>query len=230
MWSKLTVTTSGLTCQLRLSSRQVPLTEAAGGDVYAAQETRFGTRLLVGDVMGTGASAQDTARTVVAAWRELAVTEPSLPGIAVRLHTLIARSPNPERFVTALLATFGCCSDGVQLVCCGHPPPLLLRGSSASFVETFPAPPLGLMDLADGWCSTVKMPFGAGDQMLLYTDGASEARDIDGAEFPLARHAAAAAVTAGTSGDGVLDELLASLNGHLGEQRTDDILLVLASR
>jgi hypothetical protein len=34
------------------------------------------------------------------------VRPPSLAGIAVRLHALIARSGHPERFVTALLVNF----------------------------------------------------------------------------------------------------------------------------
>ena len=65
--------------------------------------TPFGVRLLVGDVMGTGLPANRTGLSVLNAWRDLACTEPSLAGIAVRLHALIARSGHPERFVTALL-------------------------------------------------------------------------------------------------------------------------------
>ena len=64
-----------------------------------------------------------------------------------------------------------------ELVCCGHPPPLLLREGSAVFVEPYAAPPLGLLDLADGWCQTIMIPVGDGDQLLLYTNGVSEARE-----------------------------------------------------
>ena len=50
--------------------------------------------------------ANRTGLLVLNAWRDLACTEPSLAGIAVRLHALIARSGHPERFVTALLVNF----------------------------------------------------------------------------------------------------------------------------
>jgi serine phosphatase RsbU (regulator of sigma subunit) len=220
------VTSSGIACQIHLASRQLPLVQGVAGDVFEALETPFGTRLLIGDVMGSGAPANETGRAVVSAWRELAVTEPTLAGIAVRLHTLIARSAHPERFVTALLATFGCCCEGVQLVCCGHPPPLLLRDGSASFVETFPAPPLGLMDLADGWCSAVSTSFLAGDRLLFYTDGVSEARDADGEYFPLSDRARQGAELK----KDVLDYLLDRLREHIGHSQADDILLVLASK
>ena len=62
-----------------------------------------------------------------------------------------------------------------------------MRGNSAAFIEPYAAPPLGLLDLAKGWCRASMMPVGDGDQLLLYTDGVSEARDADGRFFPLPR-------------------------------------------
>ncbi len=223
-------------CRLRVETRSIPLD--AGGDVHDVLVTPFGVRLLVGDVMGRGRSVSETGQQVLAAWRELAAAEPSLPGVALRLHRLISRSSHPERFVTALLANFGCdegpqgsgatASMSTEIVCCGHPPPLLLREGAASFVETFPAPPLGMLDLADGWCSATTMPFGTGDALLLYTDGATDARDADGSYFPLTEHVVAAMRE--STADGLLDHLLASLRAHIGDEQADDILLLLAAR
>lgn len=211
-----------LACQLRVEARSLPLAADAGGDIHDALVTPFGVRLLIGDVMGSGLPANETGGQVLAAWRELAIAEPSLPGIAVRLHTLISRSENPERFVTALLAGFGC--GGADMVCCGHPPPLLVRGGTASFVETFPAPPLGLLDLAEGWCKKFTVAFGSGDTLLMYTDGVTEARNSSGAYFPLAEQAARARQ------ETLLDDVLESLRTHIGDRPSDDILLLLAAR
>ena len=113
--------------------------------------TPFGVRLLVGDVMGTGLPANRTGLSVLNAWRDLACTEPSLAGIAVRLHALIARSGHPERFVTALLVNFPVESaDGAppagswaELVCCGHPPPLLLGTTPRRSSSRTPRPRSG---------------------------------------------------------------------------------------
>src|SRR2546430_7319384 len=141
--------------RLHVESRHLPATQGGGGDFHDVMATPFGVRLLVGDVMGTGLPANRTGLLVLNAWRDLACTEPSLAGIAVRLHALIARSGHPERFVTALLVNFPVESaDGgpaagtllapggttlpsppepwIELVCCGHPPPLLLRDGSAA--------------------------------------------------------------------------------------------------
>jgi hypothetical protein len=240
--------------RLYVESRHLPATRGGGGDIHDAMATPFGVRLLVGDVMGTGPAANRTGLSVLNAWRELAFTEPSLAGIAVRLHSLIARSEHPERFVTALLVNFpvpderpGTGEAGqagevggswAEFVCCGHPPPLLLRGGSAAFIEPYTAPPLGLLDLADGWCRASMIPVGDGDQLLLYTDGVSEARDAAGRFFPLAQVTAEALAGQEAPGPGggdgadrthLLDALVTSLDDHVGDRACDDILMLLVT-
>jgi serine phosphatase RsbU (regulator of sigma subunit) len=246
----MTFPTSTHVGRLYVESRHRPATQGGGGDIHDVMATPFGVRLLVGDVMGTGAPANRTGLAVLNAWRELAFTEPSLTGIAVRLHTLIARSEHPERFVTALMANFPAPEDRpaddpaadagswAELVCCGHPPPMLLRDGSAAFVTPDAAPPLGLLDLADGWCRASMILVGDGDQLLLYTDGVSEARDAAGRFFPLAEVTAEVVERAGMaeaagqgvrSGGGLLDTLAAGLERHVGDRACDDILLLLVT-
>jgi serine phosphatase RsbU (regulator of sigma subunit) len=225
--------------RLYIESRHLPATQGGGGDIHDVMATPFGVRLLIGDVMGTGLPANRTGLSVLNAWRELAFTEPSLAGIAVRLHALIARSEHPERFVTALLVNFPIAGETggswAEFVCCGHPPPLLLRGGSAAFIEPYAAPPLGLLDLADGWCRTSMVPVGDGDQLLLYTDGVSEARDAAGRFFPLAQVTAEALADQEAAGSAradrrhLLDALVTSLDDHVGDRCSDDILLLLVT-
>jgi serine phosphatase RsbU (regulator of sigma subunit) len=224
--------------RLYVESRHLPATQGGGGDIHDVMATPFGVRLLVGDVMGTGLPANRTGLSVLNAWRDLACTEPSLAGIAVRLHALIARSGNPERFVTALLVNFPVESAGedtpaagswAELVCCGHPPPLLLRDGSAAFIEPYAAPPLGLLDLAEGWCRASMVPVGDGDQLLLYTDGVSEARDAAGGFFPLAQVIADTVRDTGPDRAPLLDVLVARLDEHVGARACDDILLLLVT-
>ena len=244
----MTFPTSTHAGRLYVESRHLPATQGGGGDIHDVMATPFGVRLLIGDVMGAGLPANRTGLSVLNAWRDLAYTEPSLAGIAVRLHTLIARSEHPERFVTALLVNFPVTGDlagageaapatgsWAELVCCGHPPPLLLRGGSAAFIEPYAAPPLGLLDLADGWCRASMIPIGDGDQLLLYTDGVSEARDAAGRFFPLAKLTAEGLNSdgvppgAGTDRTHLLDALVTSLADHVGDRGCDDILLLLVT-
>jgi serine phosphatase RsbU (regulator of sigma subunit) len=213
--------------RLHVESCHLPAVHGVGGDIHDVMATPFGVRLLIGDVMGIGREASRTGLAVLNGWRELAMTEPGLAGIAVRLHGLIARSEHPERFVTALLMTFPG-TGWAELVCCGHPPPLLLRGDSAVFAELDAAPPLGLLDLAGGWCRTSAIPVRGGDRLLLYTDGVSEARDPAGRFFPLAQLTAEILRTA-PSGARLLDALAAGLSDHLAGRMADDSLLLLVT-
>lgn len=256
----MTIPASTSVGRLYLESRHLPAAQGGGGDIHDAMATPFGIRLLIGDVMGTGPAAHRTGLCVLNAWRELACAVPSLASIAVRLHALIAQSEDPERFVTALLVNFPATVDlagpasgsWAELVCCGHPAPLLLRGGSAAFVEPHPAPPLGLLDLADGRCQASMFPVGMGEALLLYTDGVSEARDAAGRFFPLAERTAQALLPSGPAPDGalvlgvpegtpvpgepdgiagphLLDALVASLHDHVGGRVRDDVLLLMAS-
>jgi serine phosphatase RsbU (regulator of sigma subunit) len=208
---------------LRIRTRYLPAQAGAGGDLYDVEDTPFGLRLLVGDVMGAGRPANQTGVVVRKAWQAIAATEPTLAGIAGRLHGLIARSAHPDRFVTAFLATFGA-GPRTEFVCCGHPPPLLLRGTAATFLDPCPpAPPLGLLDMNEGWCTPGTFRLTPGDQLLLYTDGVCEARDSGGAFFSLAEHAAGALTAGHGDGDALLDTLLSSLGDHQLDAAETDV-------
>jgi serine phosphatase RsbU (regulator of sigma subunit) len=73
------------------------------------------------------------------------------------------------------------------------------------------------------------MPVGNGDQLLLYTDGVSEARDADGRFFPLAQVTADTIRGTGPDRAPLLDVLVARLDEHVGDRRCDDILLLLVT-
>jgi serine phosphatase RsbU (regulator of sigma subunit) len=216
--------------RLRVHASYRPAQIDGGGDIYDVAETRFGQRVLIGDVMGTGVPASETAAGILTAWRAIAPLEPTLVGAAVRLHGLITASPHPERFVTAFLLNF----DGdpwTEFVCCGHPPPLLLRGNTASFLNGCPvAPPLGLLDMTDGWCATGTFRYTDSDRLLLYTDGVSEARDAAGAFFPLAERARAAAHEYPDHDDGLLGAVMSDLDAHTKGTTRDDVLMLTVSR
>ncbi|MGY0492798.1 PP2C family protein-serine/threonine phosphatase [Streptomyces sp. WG-D5] len=212
---------------LRLIARHVsPVTgPRPGGDLFGVVPTSDGVRLIVGDVMGHGAAAHETATDILRAWQTLARSEPTLTGIAHRLHSFIDRSTQPERFVTAVLGTVRPALRSAELLHCGHPPPLVLRGASAVFTHALmPAPPLGLLDLSDGRFATHHISFDADDRLLFYTDGVTEARDPLGHDYPLATRAAALHTGSPATHLGRLES---DLLRHTGGLLADDALLLL---
>ncbi|WP_445330186.1 PP2C family protein-serine/threonine phosphatase [Streptomyces olivochromogenes] len=195
-----------------------------GGDLYALVATPYGVRLIVGDVRGKGLPAVSTAALVLGIFREAAYDEPDLLAVIDRIERSLARNLGPDDFVTAVVAGYP--SPGrLEMVNCGHAPPLLVRGSDVVAVEpTRPAPPLGLRALSGEVPSLQILPFSDGDQLLLYTDGVTEARDHGREFYPLAsglaRHVCEEPARTLTA---LHDDLLA----HVGGRLDDDAALLL---
>jgi serine phosphatase RsbU (regulator of sigma subunit) len=196
---------------------------ATGGDIVCSADSGSAIRLLVGDVMGHGPRAACTSAAVMRAFRDLASRPGPVQDIAAGLDEFLtarqrsssASGAGPagdgdardisEEYVTALIISVPRDAGGeAQIVNCGHPAPLLLHnggptggpfpGGPATLLDTVPlAPPLGLLDLADGPACPAPLRIAPGDGLLLYTDGVTEARDGGGRLYPLAERAAALA-------------------------------------
>ncbi|WP_186319185.1 PP2C family protein-serine/threonine phosphatase [Streptomyces sp. SAJ15] len=164
-----------------------------GGDFYEVVDTRYGVRLLVGDVRGKGLPAVGAAAAIVNAFREAAYDEADLISIARRLEASSIRysaafAPEGlmERFATALLVEIPPGGGRIDILNCGHPSPLLLDRAELRVLQpTTPSPLLNLADLIGDHYSIDTFDFAPGDLLLLYTDGVVEARGRDGGFFPL---------------------------------------------
>ncbi|MFE6936027.1 PP2C family protein-serine/threonine phosphatase [Streptomyces sp. NPDC057699] len=233
---------------LRLASVYLAAEAGAqlGGDLYATARTVRGTRLIIGDVRGKGLDAISSAAGVLGAFRALARQEEHLPDLVTRLESSVAAhridslnetddrpedTPDAldtadtagpyiaEAFVTAAVLDIPDAEEELRLVSCGHPPPLLLRAGRVHALDaTQPAPPLGVGALTDDGPAEDLFTFRAGDMLLLYTDGVTEARDGSGRFYPLAERL----VSWPGAGPGPLVEwlctdLLRHAGGHLGD-------------
>ncbi|WP_199921337.1 PP2C family protein-serine/threonine phosphatase [Streptomyces bicolor] len=195
-----------------------------GGDLYALVSTPYGVRLIVGDVRGKGLPAVGTAALVLGVFREAAYDEPDLLAVVARIERSLARNLGSDDFVTAVVAGYP--GEGqLEVVNCGHAPPLLVRDCAVVPVDPDrPAPPLGLRTLSGETPSLQVLPFADGDQLLLYTDGVTEARNHAREFYPLAEGLARHTCDEPTRTVTALhDELLA----HVGGRLHDDAALLL---
>jgi serine phosphatase RsbU (regulator of sigma subunit) len=205
----------------------------AGGDIACAVVAPNAVRLLIGDVMGHDPRAAQTAAEVTRVFRQLAAHPDPLQVVAARLHEFVAGHADGEEFVTAQFVSIPNGDDDAQIVCCGHPPPLLLRGGQVTALDALPpSPPLGLLDMGGYSPHADLLGARAGDSVLLYTDGVSEAYDDQGRPYPLAERAAALSArpqpgdSRAEAGERLPEILRDDLLDHVGGDLRDDATLL----
>ena len=199
-----------------------------GGDLYEVISVGGGVRLIIGDVLGKGLSAARTAAVVLGAFREAAYDALDLVHIAARIEAALEHQEAEEEFVTAVLAQIDADGSRVEILNCGHPPPLLVRDGAITAAESPETSlPLGLGSLNPVVREPCAIPFKYGDRLLFYTDGISEARDKQGTFYPLEQSGAfLKAPDPGVA----LDRLSEDVLHHVGHALLDDAAMLLIGR
>ena len=208
----------------RMASRYVSAAAEArvGGDILEVVSEGDRTRWLIGDTRGKGLPAVRLASVATTSFRD-ACAQPglSLPEIARVVDRSVTLAAGEEDFVTALFAEFDP-HGWLELVTCGHPPPLRLTadGGLQALTPSAYATPLGLHP--DMRTSTFSVS--EGDRLVFYTDGLLEARDRAGRYFRLED---CADTLRGPDLEAAADELLDRLVAHTGRRLDDDVAVLL---
>ena len=202
-----------------------------GGDLYDVTTTEYGIRLVMGDVRGKGLGAVEVAADVLGMYREVAHDVHTLGELARRLDAGLSRRwGEHEEFVTALFVEIDPEVGRLSIFNCGHPPPILISADGVTVLEVpAPAPPLGLLTLGDSSGAAMNLAFKPTDQLLLYTDGVTEARDRRRSFYPLDERLHVLLAKANTSDArlGLLEMVRDDLLRHSGAPLQDDAALLL---
>lgn len=159
-----------------------------GGDAYDyALNDDAVLHFAVFDAMGHGLAAAGVAAFALAAYRNSRRRGADPASVYAEIDRAVFEQYPTTRFVTGLIARLDLDSGRLRWISAGHPPPLLIR--SRQLVKTLegkPAPPMGTR-LAAGPPVVREEWLEAGDLVLLYTDGLTEARRPDGGLFTVER-------------------------------------------
>ena len=187
--------------------------------------------VLIGDVSGRGPRA--AALTALARYtlRAAAVGSPS-PSAALRVlndvvrRELEASLDGDERFLTAAYLTIAPAAEGfaVSVACGGHPHPIARRASGS--VEDIPCDGelIGAFDVHEARDET--MTIGAGDVVVLVTDGVLEARNATGDQFGEERLRDVVATSFSSASD-LADAIDDAVMQHVGDATQDDVAIVV---
>jgi PAS domain S-box-containing protein len=199
---------------------------AVGGDFYDAFEVEDGWMVTVGDVVGRGAAAA----SLTALARHTIRTTGLLTGDPRRALELLdaeLRTRGEAALCTAAILVLPRSEDDpaeVTFVSAGHPLPLRLRDGAVEEVGT-PGPLLGAFEGAAWTPETLLL--GAGDQLVLFTDGVIEAR---GREDRFGEHRLRAELAGAEGPLAAIRRITRALEGFIGGEPDDDVAVVAVRR
>jgi PAS domain S-box-containing protein len=209
-----------------------------GGDYYDVFPTADGRWWAVlGDVCGKGPEAAALAGAVRYSLRAITmdITDPATA--LMRLNEVLMAEDWAPRFTTLVLATFvqpnadaaGTDDEPVvlRLVSGGHPPAIVRRADGRIDVVDSPGTLLGL--IAPLELTTVDVELNRGDTILLYTDGATEARLATGEEMGQSRLTLLLAAE-GADPEGLATRIAHDLVARAGAGLRDDLALLTLTR
>ena len=206
---------------------------AVGGDYYDFLPLGpRGLGILLGDVAGKGVAAALVMCRFCAEARACLRTEADLVAAVRQLNTVMQSLGLTDRFMTLAALLLDPETHTVTAVNAGHPSPLLLRRATGAVEELTPAPsggpPLGLVDGYVYECSRARLQ--PGDSLVLYSDGVTEAMDVQEQQFGT-EGLLAVLQPANASPRALGERILQAVSRHAaGCSQQDDITLVCFGR
>lgn len=214
-----------------LASHYEPAYEVGGDffDLFRLLRRGRPLSMVVADVTGKGVAAallMAFARPLIHA----AVDNSTGPADALERTNRVLQERRASLFITALCATLNPSTNRFRLANAGHEPPLLIRrdGSPIEPIEGS-GPLLGAFRSLDLPERVVDLA--AGDMILLYTDGVTDARSANGARFEDDRLREAIEAARDGSAFDVVDSIRGAVDRfQAGMVPADDITLVVVGR
>jgi phosphoserine phosphatase RsbU/P len=219
-----------------LSGHCVPAREV-GGDYYdflPLDEARIG--ILIADVAGKGTSAALYMAELKGLMLSLSELYASPRELLIAANRIISKHLDARSFITMMYAVVDLRARTITLARAGHCPLVYVPGPYAESRASRTLQPDGMVlglqfdtgDLFSRTLAEVTLPLGLGDLFLLYTDGISEAMNVDGDCFGDTRLADLACLHADLASDDLRDCILGEVQAFAGSAaQHDDMTMVL---
>ena len=201
-----------------------------GGDYFDVVELEAGRlAFMVGDVSGKGMPAALLMALLQGSLRTLLTAGLRGEEMVAKLNAHLSGHMPSNRLVTLFYAELEQDSGVLRYVNAGHNPPLIERRSGA--IERLASTGMALGILADAVYTGFETAFEAGDRILLYTDGITEANNVRDEEFGEQRLEEFLEQQRGIGDQALIDRLLAAVLRFCGPVAPrDDMTLMVVSR
>jgi sigma-B regulation protein RsbU (phosphoserine phosphatase) len=214
---------SPLIAGFRVSGLSVPA-NAVGGDWYDFIPLPNGHwGVVLADVSGKGTAAALLMSATRGMLRSLAQMGSGPAEVLAKLNQMMIDDFPSGRFVTMVYGELDPATNTFRLANAGHLPPLLIEPSGHRWIQTDDGLPLGI---SAGTFSEISIPMQSGAQIVLYSDGITEAELDTGEEY--GRERLRAQVTAPNA---CLENLLGDVRRFVnGSGLRDDATVVMVAR
>jgi serine phosphatase RsbU (regulator of sigma subunit)/putative methionine-R-sulfoxide reductase with GAF domain len=212
-------------CSLWQTAREV------SGDFYDFVSLSGGRlAITIADVSDKGMAAalfMALSRTIL---RTMAIGKPTPHETVERANDVILADARSEMFVTVFYAVLDPPSGQITYVNAGHNPPLLYRAARQE-LTTLKGHGMALGVTPNLTFEEHTIELARGDILLLYTDGVTDAINMQEEEFGAERLAALVMSNAHLNADALIDEIARALADFAGEGvRFDDVTMVVVKR
>ena len=150
-----------------------------GGDFFDLVYTDNGLSLIVADVSGKGVSAAVVASILQGMLYSQLARDSSLPEMIAAVNRFLCEKVGGQKYATLVIARL-LESGALELINCGHVPPVLVSGDTITKLEAGNLP-VGLVPGVEFQAYSLQLK--PGDRLLLVTDGVTEAEDASGEFF-----------------------------------------------
>lgn len=185
---------------------------------------------VIGDVSGKGVTAGLMMAGLQVAFRIFVKADPDAATLVTQLNEALRENLPRSKFVTLFLGRLDTRDGTIEYVNAGHTPPLLLRSDGA---REMTESDILLGVVANATFSNRTLRLGAGDSLVLFTDGVTEARDHDGVDLAPQTIGEALEPLHGRHADVIASSVNETVLAHVGgdpEALDDDVTLVVVSR
>lgn len=143
-----------------------------------------------------------------------------------QVNRLLYESTAAQHFVTLFVAEYDDATGRLRYVNCGHNPPILLK--RAGNVQRLSATAGVLGAFPDWQCTVEEVAMDVGDSLVLFTDGVTEAANLDGEEFGEERLIAALCEHRREPSAQALEAVTRAVQEYGGKDQADDLTMIVA--
>src|SRR5262245_34840104 len=153
-----------------------------GGDCYDAICVNDTTLALsIADVCGKGLPAALVMSSLQASVRAFALADPTPRSVVYQVNQALCRNVDLRRFVTFFYGVYESNTRCLTYCNAGHNPPAIIHADGSTLRLATGGMVVGMVDVAT--YEQGETTLDAGDCLVLFTDGITEAESSDGAEF-----------------------------------------------